>query len=143
MDIRISQKGQGAPEFNTVIAMVMLVFLIILIIVYQKQDDSLKLQKFLDAQKVTQSVADNINMMSRNGDGYYRYFSIPKYLQGYTDYNLSVADNFLEITYAGETWSAGLLTSNVSIIRMRKGDNETNCVSNAGGEIIINVTCAT
>lgn len=137
-----SRSGQGSPEFTVVVSFVALVFLVVLIITLQKQDESYGMQVFLDAKRVGQSIADNINMISRNGDGYYRYFSVPSYLQGYTDYNISVADGFLEIRYNSENWAAQLITENVTMLDLKKGDNETNCIINKLGGVVINDTCA-
>jgi len=137
-----SRSGQGSPEFNVVVGFVALVFLIVLIITLQKQNEAYGLQVSLDAKRVCQSVADNINMIARNGDGYYRYFSVPSYLQGYTDYNITAADGLLEIRYASENWAAQLITENTTILALKKGENETNCIINKRGGIVINGTCA-
>jgi len=138
---RISKRGQGVPEFTVVISFVLLVFLVMLLIVFQKQVDTYQLKVYLDAKKVAHSVADNINMISRNGHGYYRYFPMPDYLHGYTEYNIIVADKFIEIEYDTQTWSAPIITNNVTILGLVKGDNETNCVTNNYGAITINGTC--
>ncbi len=138
---RIGGKGQGTPEFSVVISFVLLVFLVILLIVFQKQTDAYQLQVYLDAKRVTQSVADNINMISRNGHGYYRYFSVPDYLQGYTEYNITEAGKFLAVEYGTQTWATPIITNDVTILNLVKGDNETNCITNSYGAITINGTC--
>ncbi len=139
--MRIGEKGQGVPEFSVVISFVLLVFLVVLLIVFQKQTDAYQLQVYLDAKKVTQSIADNINMISRNGHGYYRYFSVPDYLRGYTEYNITVAGKFLAIEYSTQTWATPIISNNVTIFGLVKGDNETNCITNSYGAITINGTC--
>jgi hypothetical protein len=136
------QGGQGAPEFSVVTGFVLLIFLLVLIMVFQKQSETHDFQVFLDAKRVASIVSGNINMISQNGHGYYRYFSVPKQLYGYTDYNMAIADNFLEISYTGTTWSVQLPTNNVTIASLAKGDNETNCIGNYNGRIIINTTCS-
>lgn len=138
---RIGKGGQGTPEFSVVISFVLLVFLVVLLIVFQKQTDAYQLQVFLDAKKVTQSVADNINMISRNGHGYYRYFSVPDDLYGYTEYNITAAEKFVGIEYGDQTWATPIITNDVTILGLVKGENETNCITNSYGAITINGTC--
>ena len=120
----------------------MLVFMVIMFAALQKQQDAYDLQIFLDAKSVAGSVADNINMIAKNGDGYYRHFSVPESLYGFTEYDVTVSGNFLEISYAGSNWAAPLITDNVSIVRLEKGENKDNCVSNYGELIVINSVCA-
>jgi|GEM_PF-4047135 len=138
---RIGCKSQGSPEFTVVISFVMLVFLVVVLIVLQKQDESYTFQRFLDAKRVATSIADNINMISINGHGYYRYFSVSEMLHGNTEYNISASDNFLWINYADENTAAPLVTENVTIVHLEKGEDEVNCVSNHHGEVIINDIC--
>lgn len=139
--MRIGKKGQGVPEFTVVISFVLLVFLVVLFIVFQKQVDSYQMKVYLDAKKVSHSIADNINMISRNGHGYYRYFSVPEYLHGYTEYTITVADKFIEIGYDNQNWAAPVITNNITILGLIKGESETNCVTNNYGAITINGTC--
>ena len=138
---RIGCKSQGSPEFNVVISFVMLVFLVVVLIVLQKQDESYKFQRYLDAKRVATSIADNINMISINGHGYYRYFSVPDTLYGNTEYEVSASDNFLWINYSDENAVGPLVTENVTIVRLEKGEDELNCVSNHHGEVVISDIC--
>ncbi len=138
---RMRCKSQGSPEFNVVVSFVMLVFLVILLIVFQKQDESYKFQRYLDAKRVATSIADNINVISINGHGYYRYFSVPEVLYGNTEYNISAGDNFLWINYADENTVAPLVTDNVTIVHLEKGESESNCVYNSYGEVLVNDIC--
>ncbi len=135
------RKGQGSPEFSVVISFVALVFLITMFMALQKQDDAYDLQVFLDAKRVATSVGDNINMIAKNGDGYYKYFSVPEYLYGYTEYGISTSGNFLEIAYGETNWATPLITDNVSIRHLVKGEDKENCVTSDGGLIILNGTC--
>lgn len=135
-----ARSGQGGPEFSVVVGFVMLVFLIIMIIALQKQAETYSLQVFIDAKKVASTIASNINMISQNGHGYYRYFPIPAQLHGYTDYDVEVSGNFLWINYTDTTYSVPLITNNVTILSLIKGENETNCVSNINNQVFINST---
>ena len=71
-------KSQGTPEYMLAISFMLLVFLIIIFMMVQKQDESYNFKVFLDAKKVAKSVADNKNTIAQQGHGYYRYFSVPE-----------------------------------------------------------------
>jgi len=136
-----TRSGQGGPEFSVVVGFVLLIFLVVLMTVFQKQSETYDFQVFTDAKRVASILSSNINMISQNGHGYYRYFSVPDTLVSYMEYDVSIAGNFLWLNYTDTTYSVQLITNNVSIIDLVKGDNETNCVSNIYGEIFINGTC--
>jgi len=143
-----SDRAQGSPEFTVVVSFVLLVFLVMTLVVFQKQSETYNFQVFLDAKRVASTVASNINMISQNGHGYYRYFSLPEKLYGYTDYDINfgrenLTESFLWINYSDTTYSVPLITSNVVIYQndLTKRENETNCVSNINGSISINGTC--
>jgi hypothetical protein len=133
------RKAQGGPEFNVVISFIVLVFIVVMFISMQKQSESYELQVFLDAKKVAMSVADNINMISKNGDGYYRYFSLQNTLYGNNEYNVTAVGHFVEISY-DDGWAAAIISSNISILRMEAGDSDL-CISNINGEVVINDIC--
>ena len=141
MVLSSARKGQGSPEFSVVISFVLLIFIIIMFISFERQDEAYRLQVFLDAKKTATSVADNINMISKNGHGYYRYFSIPETLHGFTDYDINIAQNYLDINYSDQVWSTTLITQNVTILHLNKGEYKTNCVTNDNGQVVINDIC--
>ncbi len=136
-----SKKAQGSPEFTAVASFVLLTFVAIMLTALQKQSDSYNFEVFLDAKRVALALAENIDMISQNGNGYYRYFSVPETLYGFTDYGLDVSGNFVWINYTGTAWSTQVITDNATIVHLARGENETNCIINRGGEIILNQTC--
>jgi hypothetical protein len=137
----MNKKGQGSPEFNVVISFVALAFLVVLILVFQKQNEAYDFQVFLEARKVTTRLADNINIISQNGHGYYKYFELTDYLYGLTPYDLEARGNFLWINYTDHTWSKPIITSNVTILKLDKGEDNINCIANEDGEVVINTVC--
>lgn len=138
----LNSTGQGTPEFSVVVGFVVLIFLIIVLVVFQKQSEAFNFQVSIDAKKVTTTIADNINMLAQNGHGYYRYFSVPEQLYGLTNYTINVDGNSLWISYLDETWSVQLLTNDIAILNLTKGEDKQNCAINLNGHITINKTCA-
>lgn len=119
----------------------LLIFIIVTFSVMQKENDSYRFKVFMDAKRVANSIAENINTISQEGHGYYKYFSIPEKLYGYTSYGINLQGNFLEINWSDQNWATNLITSNVSIIHLEVGEDRTNCVINIGGLVVISDVC--
>ncbi len=135
------RKAQGGPEFSIVISFVLLVFLVMTFLTFQKQDETRMTNLFLDAKKAGSRLAGNINAISKNGDGYYRWFSLPGQLYGSTDYNFTIEENFLSMDYGEGTWASPLLTNNASIECLSKGEDGQNCIVNEEGKVVVNEIC--
>ena len=56
---------------------VIIVFGIILLLILDKTSKSNELKMYSSANDILDTVADNVNSISRGGSGYYRYFSVP------------------------------------------------------------------
>ena len=108
----------------------------------QKQAEAHNLQGFMDAKTVASTVADNINMLAQNGHGYYRCFSIPEQLFGFTDYDINfgdtdITDSSVWINYSDSTWSTQIISNDVTIINLTKAEYLRNCITNNNGQITI------
>lgn len=131
--------GQGSAEFMVAISLVGLLFIIVAILISQKQSEAHSLKVFMDAKRVANSIADNINTIAQQGAGYRRSFFLPERLYGHTNYSIATAEAVLEISWGNENWAAKLITSNLRIGNLTKGG--MNCVINKGGEVIVSSTC--
>lgn len=123
-----------------IISFVLLLFLVVVFMSFQKQDEIYRMQISSDAQTVLSRLTENINTISKNGHGYFRYFSLPQQLHGYTPYNVSIDENYIEIEYGLERQGNYLLTDEVELIYLNKGV-VPNCISNHQGTIIISDIC--
>ena len=138
----MKKTGQVSLEFIMVVGFIMLIFMVLLIAVWGKQKEAIEEKIFLDAQRVCHSVVTNINTISEQGDGYYRYFSIPDKLYGNQDYNITIYEYGVGITWGPThyTWSESPITASVNG-NLTKGENK---VMNCGGTICIgnvSITC--
>jgi hypothetical protein len=131
--------GQIGLELIVGIGLIMLIFSTVVIIVIDKTAESSSLKTYLDARRVATSVKDNVDMISQQGPGYYKYFSVPEELYGGFEYNLSLSGNLLEVTWAENTWSTKVLSSNVSVYCMSKGAGVSNRIYY--GENGLELTC--
>jgi len=131
------KKAQVALELIVSIAFLILVLIVVSAMALEKNIESRELKTLLDVKRVGVSLKDNIDMISQQGHGYYKYFSIPETVHGDYDYNVTVSNNILEITWADKVWSTQLNTPDVVIYSLDKGGNRLNRVMDRGGVIEI------
>ena len=82
--------GQASLEFILVLGFIMLIFMVVFIVVWEKQKEAIEQKTFLDAQRICHSVAANINTTGEQGGGYYLYFSVQDKLYGGQDQDMCV-----------------------------------------------------
>ena len=127
--------GQAAMEYILVVGFLMLIFMGVLLIIYEKNSEIVQTKVFLDAKKISNSIVTNINTISVQGSGYYRYFTVPEKLYGDNDYEIAIYGNSVELRWGIEpfTWSKSPITANVHGYLV-KGENK---VINCGGIIYV------
>ena len=135
MQIKIKKHGQTSMEYIMTLGVVMLVFIMVLYVVYEKNMEIIKTKSYLDAQRVTNSIVTNINTISEQGDGYYKYFTIPGELYGGYDYEIIIQGNTVELRWGifPYTYSKSPITANVHGYVVK----DLNKVLNCGGEIYV------
>ncbi len=136
-------RGQTTIEMIVVVGLILLLFSTVLVIAHRKTVESNNFKLMLDAKRVAQSVADNINTIAEQGPGYYRHFTLTPYLFGGHEYNISIYGNFVEITWEGtneeQRWSTQVVTANVTEYCLDKGGDTKNKVFNYDERILL--TC--
>lgn len=135
----MSARGQVSLELITTVAFVLFIFLIVLSLALEKNSLANNIKLYLDARSVAESFASNVNTISQQSSGYYRYVSFPSYLYGGVDYNVSSAKNFISIEYRGSEWVTQTLAANITIHCLSKGRDYANRFENSGGAVV--VTC--
>ncbi|MFC2154452.1 CARDB domain-containing protein [Candidatus Altiarchaeota archaeon] len=134
------RKGQAGVELIVSFGFILLIFIIIGLLATRTIQDSTQLKIYTDAKRVTDSFSDNINTISEQGSGYYRFFNLPQVLYGLENYTLSVSKNIVEITWGNQyAWARPVINSNVTVHCLDYGRNYTNRVLNDDGRLII--TC--
>jgi len=132
-------KAQVGIEFMVAVVSLLLVFTLVALLSLRKSEESTELKEFISAKMIAMRFAENINMVSEQGSGYWRYFHLPKYIYGEQNYSLNVAGSLVEISWGSRGWSTYLLTGNVHLHCLDLGENYTNRVVNEGG--VIHITC--
>ncbi len=137
--MRFFSRGQVSLELIITVGFILLIFIIVVILALEKNILANNLKLSMDAQSVLDSIAFNINTISQQSYGYYRYVSVPYYLFGSVDYNVSSSKNFLSIHFDGSEWVTQVLAANVTIYCLDKGETLQNRIENTGDAVI--VTC--
>jgi type II secretory pathway pseudopilin PulG len=136
-----SNKGQTTIEMIVVVGLIMIIFILVMLITHAKTVESNDFKLLLDAKRVAQSVADNINTIAEQGHGYYRFFTLPPYLFGGEDYNLNTYGNFLEVNWTArsgpQAYTTQLITANVSDYCFEQGNGKLTKVFNYKERVII------
>ncbi len=136
-----SKKAQVTVEMILVVALILLMFTLALVTAHRKNVESTDFKLQLDAKRIAQSLATNINSIAEQGPGYFKFFSLPAYLYGGNEYTINVSGNFVEIywdtRYGEQGYITQVVTSNVSDYCIDKGEDSKNKVFNYGEKILI------
>ena len=135
----MAQKGQVGLEL--IVALIIILIILILITAYSidRATESNDMRTFLDAKRVATSVATNLDSIQEQGKGYFKYFTIPEKLYGNYDYNVSIGNNVVDVSWESRAWAVETLAANVTVYCLDYGENEINRVLNKGGYLV--VTC--
>jgi len=132
-------KAQVGLELITSLIILLLVFSILILYSIEKVNESNDIKTLIDAKRIAESVADNLDGVQQQGEGYFKYFQIPMQVQGNFDYTLFIGKNMVEISWNDRAWAAQTIAYNVTINCLSYGLNETNRVWNRGG--YVEVSC--
>jgi len=138
-----NKKGQTSIELIISLGFLILTFAIIVILAYDKTSESAEIKVYMDVKRIGESIKDNINTVSEQGPGYYKYFSIPSRIRGFYDYNVSIYGNMLHISWDHRLspYTTHLISANVTLLELEKGANNRNCIMNDNGLIKIKQIC--
>ena len=130
-------KAQATLEMIISVGFLLLIFTIVVMMALDKSTQSSELKTFLDAKRIGESIRDNVNMISQQGPGYYKYFSVPLQLHGGYDYNITINGSVMELSWADKAWATQLMNADTRIYSLDKGTLKRNKVLNDGGIIEI------
>ncbi len=134
---KVGGRGQSGLEFIMVFGFLILVLIMTSVISIQKTQETAALKTALDAQRVGTSIKDNIDGIAQQGPGYYKYFSVPNQLHGGYDYDVAIVENIIELSYVENSWSAYLISSNITYNCLSKGFLRKNRIKHGKNGLII------
>lgn len=134
-----AKKGQTGIELMSGLGLLIIVFMFILILTIHKTSESSRIKTTIDAKRITESIKDNINMISQQGKGYYRYFSLPKQIKGGYAYEVAASDNVVEVLWEDNAYTMTIIAHNLTIHCLSYNESQTNRIYNRGNAM--EVTC--
>jgi len=132
-------KAQVGMELIATLVVIFIILVVITIYSIEKAQESNDLKTFIDAKRICSSVANNLDAIQQQGEGYYKQFSIPDNIQGNFEYNITIGSNSVEMSWNEKAWIANTMASNVTVTCLSYGLNETNRIWNRGS--YLEVSC--
>ena len=128
------RKSEVSTEFMALVGFIIVIFISFVIVISLKSQSVSDEILFNDAQKVSDTLASEINFAS-SIEGYYREFELPQTLQNSVIYNITVDTSFryVKVAWGINNVMSNIITSNVSGIP-KPGLNR---IRNNGGAITI------
>jgi len=133
----LSRRGQSGIEMLISIAFVLFLVVIIALFASQRNSEADQLKLRIDAKSVASSLADNINNIAEQGPGFYRYFTLPETLYGITEYNISIYQDYVEVSTENYTWSTQTISPNITVYCLDKNPFKRNKVFDESDKISI------
>jgi len=125
--------AQASIEF---LAFISLMLVLVLIVVYQNYQSAAQLEEYKiyqEAQKLVDSIAFEINLALKAGDGYSRKFYVSKEVYGISSFSIEVEDYTVKIKWGRGEAVANIMTRNITG-EIKVGEN---AVKNIKGEIYV------
>jgi hypothetical protein len=91
-------------------------------------------QIYSEANKISESIASEINLALKAGDGYSRIFYIPERILNAIDFEINVTSYRVYVYWNGGSTQSVIYTKNI-IGSLKKGEN---WIRNVNGEIYVN-----
>jgi hypothetical protein len=128
-----NKKCQLSIEFLIITIIALLVFLLIVGLVFDKNRDMENYKVYLHAKEVNNLVATSIDEVYIAGDGSVKEIYIPPTLIRNTNYTTYIVENLVGIRWSGRHHTTPVVTSNITG-SLSKGYNN---ISNLQGGIVI------
>ena len=126
-------RGQSSVEFLVYISIAILIFTYVMWSTSSLQDQLNSIKTNVEAERLCNKIAFEVNSAVRSGDGYGRKFYVEKNIFGISDFQISVGNYSVFID-----WNKGSVSSSV-IIKNINGvvDTGFNNIENINGEIYV------
>jgi hypothetical protein len=117
-----AKKSQTSIEFIMITVAVLLVFLILIGLIFEKERDMDRYEIYLNAKKINDYVAMSVDQVYIAGDGSVKEIYIPPALIQNTDYTMQFVENLMEIKWEDKHYTTPMITSNITGT-LKKGYN--------------------
>jgi len=125
-------RGQVTIEFMIFVAILIIILSILLWSDISIRYRMMDVKSNLEAQKLCDNIAFEINSAIRAGNGYRRRFYVDETVYGITDFVISVQDYSVFIDWDGKSVTSSITTKNITSGTIKKG---WNIIENKNGEL--------
>lgn len=126
-------RGQISIEFMIFVTILALIVIALLWNNLSLQNRMIGIKTNVEAQKLSDSIAFEINAAVKAGDGYERDFYVENSFFGISNFNISVEEYYASIDWSERSVSSRIITKNITGT-ISKGWNQ---IKNVNGEIIV------
>jgi hypothetical protein len=135
----MASRAQVSIELLMSLVIILLILIVITLYSIEKSQESRDLRTFIDARRICNSVAENLDAIQQQGRGYYKYFTVPDRIEGNYDYSISINKSTVEVIWGERAWAVTTTASNVTVYCLDYGENQTNRIRNEGN--YLSITC--
>lgn len=117
------RRAQISFEFMLTLGFLIIVFLVMMTYFNAKTSEASDLKTYLDGKRICEAVANNINIVLQEGDGYYKNFSIPEDVYWGHNYSLVLCQNQVYINWGTGSYYSNVFTADINVY----GCESLNC----------------
>ena len=128
-------KGQAAFEFLVYIGIVALIMAVLLWNSLSLQTQSMHTKIDVEAKKLCDNLAFEINSAVRTGDGYNRKFFVPDNFAGITEFTINVTEYSVFVDWGDKSTSCSIITENITNTEFI--NTGFNFIENKNGDIYV------
>ena len=129
------RKAQSSVEFLLIFIFLLIALLVMSLITFQKSSNILSEQKDYEANEFLREVADKINMVFIEGDGFCMNITLPDTVLEY-EYSFLLEGNKLRLSVFGKVYEKPLATKDVVGIN-NLNSKGMHKLQNKGGTVLI------
>jgi hypothetical protein len=125
---------QASLEFFVLVSLLIIILIGVMYFSSSYYYQFNQLQIHSEANKISQSIASEINLALKAGDGYSRIFYIPEKILNAINFEINVTSYRVYVYWNGGSTQSVIYTKNI-IGSLKKGEN---WIRNVNGEIYVN-----
>jgi len=109
-------KAQIAFEFMLTLGFVIIILLVVMSYFNTKTSEASDLKTYLDGKRICEAVANNINIVVQEGDGYFKNFSIPEDVYWGHNYTIVLCKDQVYINWGTGSYYSHVFSSNIVVV---------------------------
>ena len=125
---------QASLEFFVLVSLLIIILTVVMYFSSSYYYQFNQLQIYSEASEISQSIASEINLALKAGDGYSRIFYIPEKILNAIDFEINITNYRVYVYWNGGSTQSVIFTKNI-IGNLKKGEN---WIRNVNGEIYVN-----